>query len=54
MVIASITARIKGAQSGVELEDSGAHLVEFENGRVRSFRTFRDREQALAAAKRPG
>jgi len=54
VVFASITGRIKGAKSGVELEDKGAHLVDFEDGRVRRFRTFRDREQALTAAKRPG
>ena len=54
VVFASITARIKGAKSGVELEDTGAHLVDFEAGRVRRFRTFRNREQALAAAERPG
>jgi ketosteroid isomerase-like protein len=53
-VLAVIRWRIRGAHSGVELEDSGAHLVDFENGRVRSFRLFRDREQALEAAKRPG
>jgi len=53
-VVASIRVRIKGAQSGVELEDSGAHVVDFENGRVRRFRTFRSREEAIAALKRSG
>ena len=53
-VLAVVTGRIRGAKSGVELEDGGIHLVDFVDGRVRRFRTFRDREQALAAADSPG
>jgi ketosteroid isomerase-like protein len=54
VVLATIRGRIKGAQSGVELENRAAHLVDFENGRVRRFRTFRDRDEAIAAAQRDG
>jgi ketosteroid isomerase-like protein len=54
VVLASIKGSIRGAQSGVELEDAGVHLVYLEGGRVRRFRTFRGRgarEQALAALR---
>jgi ketosteroid isomerase-like protein len=53
-VVAQVTGHIRGAQSGIELEDSGVHLVEFDAGRVRSFRLFRSRDEAIAAAKHPG
>ena len=41
----------KGAQSGVQLDVPAFHLIRFEEGRVRRYRVFTDREQALRAAE---
>ena len=54
VVLAIVTGRVKGAQSGIEFEDTGAHLIDFDGDRVRRMRIFRDRDQAVAAARSPG
>jgi ketosteroid isomerase-like protein len=43
--------RGRGRGSGVEVEMSLAYLVRFENGLIRSFRTYSDRAEALEAAE---
>ena len=48
LVVAHFTTQ--GAQSGIRLDSPMVHLVDFEDGRVRRYRTFTDREQALRAA----
>ncbi len=40
----------QGAQSGIQVDATIFQLVDFDNGRVRRYRTFTDREQALQAA----
>jgi ketosteroid isomerase-like protein len=40
----------QGAQSGIQVDATIFQLVDFENGRVRRYRTFTDRDQALRAA----
>ena len=47
LVIAKIRARGKG--SGVEIEQTAAHLLTFEEGRVRRLETFADPAAARAA-----
>ncbi len=42
---------VRGAQSGVQLDTQAFHLVHFENGRVRRYRMFMDRDQALRAGE---
>jgi ketosteroid isomerase-like protein len=49
MVVTRFTTR--GAQSGIQMDVPIFHLVDFEDGRVRRYRTFTDREQALRAAE---
>lgn len=49
-VVAEIRVTGVGAQSGIEVETRGFQVIRFEGGRVRRYRTFGDREQALAAA----
>jgi ketosteroid isomerase-like protein len=39
----------KGRASGVPIEMNNAHVVTILNGRIRSIRGYRDRQQALAA-----
>jgi ketosteroid isomerase-like protein len=46
-----VSGKVRGAQSGIELEAPGAHVVNFERGRVRRYRFFIDRDQARAAAE---
>jgi ketosteroid isomerase-like protein len=41
----------QGAQSGIQFDARIFHLVDFEDGRVRRYRAFTDREQALRAAE---
>jgi len=41
---------VKGAESGIRMDSPMFHLVEFDDGRVRRYRTFTDREQAMRAA----
>ncbi len=50
-VLAVVHLNVRGARSGIELETPAFHLVRFENGRVRRYRMFMDREQALRAAR---
>ena len=45
-----VRTSVHGAQSGIELDTPGFHLVRFENGRVRRYRWFLDRDQAVRAA----
>jgi ketosteroid isomerase-like protein len=44
------SAAVHGAASGIELEFGWAHLVTFDNGKVRRYRAFTDVQQALDAA----
>ncbi len=50
-VLAVIRFNVHGAQSGIELDVPAFQLLRFENGRVRRYRMFMDREQALRAAR---
>ena len=50
-VLAVIRFNVHGAQSGIELDVPSFQLLRFENGRVRRYRMFMDREQALRAAR---
>ena len=50
-VLAVIRFNVRGAQSGIELDVPAFQLLRFENGRVRRYRMFMDREQALRAAR---
>jgi ketosteroid isomerase-like protein len=49
LAVTHFTAR--GAQSGVPVDAPAFHLIRFEDGRVRRYRVFTDREQALSAAE---
>ena len=50
-VLAVIQFSVRGAQSGIELDVPSYQLLRFENGRVRRYRMFMEREQALRAAR---
>ena len=50
-VLAVTRFNVRGAQSGIELDAPAFQLIRFENGRVRRYRMFMDREQALRAAR---
>ena len=50
-VLAVIQFNVRGAQSGIELAVPAFHLIRFENERVRRYRMFMKREQALRAAR---
>jgi ketosteroid isomerase-like protein len=52
VVLAEVRLTGAGAQSGIPVEAAGFHVIRFENGRVRWYRSFADREQALAAVRR--
>ena len=43
----SSSFNVRGAQSGIELDVPSFHLVRIENGRVRRYRMFMDREIAI-------
>lgn len=49
-VLAEIHFAVAGARSGVKLVDDSFCLIRFDDGRVRRFRSFLKREQALEAA----
>ena len=49
-VLALGTLHGRGRGSGIEVQMSLAYLVRFENGTIRSFRTYNDRSEALEAA----
>jgi ketosteroid isomerase-like protein len=48
-ILALIHWRGRGKGSGVEVDDRGAHLWTFREGKVVRYETFRDREEARAA-----
>lgn len=50
-VFATLRLKIEGARSGVRLDAPSFALIRLENGRVRRYRWFNDREQALRAAQ---
>jgi hypothetical protein len=50
-ILGSVQVRVVGSASGISLDAPGFHLIRFEGGRVRRYRTFRTREQALEAAE---
>lgn len=50
-VLADVKFAVDGAHSGVHLVDDSYHLIRYEGGRVRRYRVFTDRDQALAAAE---
>jgi ketosteroid isomerase-like protein len=50
-ILGSVQVRVVGSASGISLDAPGYHLIRFEGGRVRRYRTFRTREQALEAAE---
>ena len=50
-VLAVTRFNVRGAQSGIELDAPAFQLIRFENGRVRRYRMFMDRERALRAAR---
>lgn len=50
-VLGSVQVRVIGSTSGINIDTPSYHLIRFEEGRVRRYRTFNDREQALAAAQ---
>ena len=50
-VLAVTRFNVRGAQSGIEIDAPAFQLIRFENGRVRRYRMFMDREQALRAAR---
>ena len=52
-VLAEAHFDVAGARSGVKFVDDSFHLIRFEDGRVRRYRMFTTREQALAAARTP-
>jgi ketosteroid isomerase-like protein len=49
-VMAMLRLHVRGKESGVEMEFAAAHLIEFEEGRVRRLTVYRDREEGLLAA----
>jgi ketosteroid isomerase-like protein len=53
-VLAVVRFRIEGARSGVHLDAPSFHVIRFDGGRVRHYRTFNDRDEALRAAQGTG
>jgi ketosteroid isomerase-like protein len=51
-ILSSVQVRAVGATSGVSLDVPAYHLIRFEKGRVRRYRNFASRDQALEAADR--
>jgi ketosteroid isomerase-like protein len=50
-VLGSVLFRVVGSASGVSLDVPSFHLIRFEGGRVRRYRLFSSREDALEAAE---
>jgi uncharacterized protein len=50
-VVALVRSRGRGRGSGVEVEDSSANVWRVRDGRAVSYRLYRDREEALRAAR---
>jgi len=48
-VIAMLHLTGRGSESGIEMDETDAHLFAFRDGRVISWRNFADRSQALEA-----
>ena len=51
-ILGSVQVRAVGSASGISLDAPAYHLIRFEEGRVRRYRIFATREQALEAAQR--
>jgi ketosteroid isomerase-like protein len=51
-ILGTAQVRVAGSASGISLDAPGYHLIRFEGGRVRRYRTFTAREHALEAAER--
>jgi ketosteroid isomerase-like protein len=49
-VLAIVTFHVIGAHSGVQFDAPSFHLIRFEGGRVRRYRVFTHRHEALKAA----
>ena len=49
VVLAMLHLTGRGSQSGVEMDETDAHLFAFRDGKVISWRNFADRSQALEA-----
>ncbi len=47
----NVEAHLRDLTSGVRFVDDSFHLIRFEDGRVRRYRIFTRREQALAASE---
>ena len=50
-VLGSVQLRVVGSTSGISLDTPDYHLIRIERGRVRRYRTFATREEALEAAE---
>jgi ketosteroid isomerase-like protein len=53
-VFAVVRFTIEGTHSGIQLDTPSFHVIELDEGRVRHYRTFNDRDQALRAAGATG
>jgi ketosteroid isomerase-like protein len=53
-VLAVVRFTIEGSLSGIQLDAPSFHVIELDGGRVRHYRTFSDREQAVSAAQDSG
>jgi ketosteroid isomerase-like protein len=50
-ILGSVLLRVVGSASGISIDVPAFHLIRFERGRVRRYRIFTSREDALEAAK---
>jgi ketosteroid isomerase-like protein len=50
-LLAVTRTTVRGAQSGIELDAAAYHVINFEDGQVRRYRVFTDREEAMRAAE---
>ena len=53
VVLAMLHLTGRGSESGVEMDETDAHLFAFRDGKIVSWRNFADRSQALEAAGLP-